>query len=174
MSKVDLTFIVLIVLSLSSVSVANAETQGAPKPGSKALERMKKLVGTWEGTSSMEEGEKVTVQYHLTSADSTLVETLFPGTPHEMVSVYYDSGGALSMTHYCALKNQPRMRLSNADSDSIRFAFTGGTNLNPESDAHIHGMDLSFVNENQITQEWIMYQGGKQKGVNTIKLSRIH
>lgn len=174
MKTLKLTLIALIILGVNNLSVATAEAQGAPEPGSQALERMKKLVGTWEGTSSMaKEGEKVTVQYALTSADSAVVETMFPGTPHEMVSVYYDAGGKLSMTHYCALKNQPRLRVSNADSNSIRFAFIGGTNLNAESDPHIHGLDLSFVNKNQIVQEWIVYEGGRKKDVNTLKLSRI-
>jgi len=34
----------------------------------------------------------VGVSYHVTAAGSAVVETLFPGTPHEMVSVYTRMG----------------------------------------------------------------------------------
>src|SRR6185369_11800489 len=78
---------------LAGLVVAHAgEYQTAPYTGSPAFERMKQLVGTWEGTSDMgKEGEKVRVEYRLTAGGSALVETLFPGSGEEMVSVYHDS-----------------------------------------------------------------------------------
>ena len=51
------------------------------------------------------------VVYKLTGAGSALVETQFPGTGHEMVSVYHLDGDDLRMTHYCAAGNQPRVKL---------------------------------------------------------------
>ena len=46
----------------------------------------------------------VSVTYETSSNGSIVVETLFPGTPHEMVSVYYDENGKFGMTHYCAME----------------------------------------------------------------------
>ncbi|MEE9214278.1 MAG: hypothetical protein V3U54_05695, partial [Thermodesulfobacteriota bacterium] len=105
------SYLIICTLVLSISVYAGSEEEMYKKyTGSPEYEKMKTLAGTWEGTSSMgEEGEKVTVKYEMTSADSAIVETLFPGTPHEMVSVYYDDNGKLSMTHYCMIKNQPNM-----------------------------------------------------------------
>jgi hypothetical protein len=47
-------------------------------------------------------GMPVRVEYRVTGAGSAVVETLFPGTPHEMVTVYHARKGVLCMTHYCA------------------------------------------------------------------------
>ena len=72
---------------------------------SKELERVKQLAGRWEGISQEEgkEAEPAVVEYKVTSGGSAVVETLFPGTPHEMVSVYHDEHGKVAMTHYCML-----------------------------------------------------------------------
>ena len=89
------------------------EHEHKPYTGSKALERMKKLVGAWEGTMDMEgKGTmKSTLTYKLNAADSAIVETVFEGMPHEMTSVYHDdSKRRLTMTHYCAEHNQPNWR----------------------------------------------------------------
>src|SRR5689334_17600339 len=71
---------------------------------SKEFQFMKQLVGTWQGTSRMEKdakSEPVTTVFKLTSAGSVIEETLLVGTPHEMVDIYTDEDGKLTMTHYC-------------------------------------------------------------------------
>src|SRR3989304_768334 len=67
-----------------------------------------------------------------TDGGSAILETLFPGTPHEMVSVYYDDGGKLGMTHYCMLGNQPQMTLKKADGNRIDLVFVSGGNIDPK------------------------------------------
>ena len=49
-------------------------------------------------------------EYRVTASGTAVVETLFPGSDHEMVSVYTKDkkSGDLLMTHYCGLGNQPR------------------------------------------------------------------
>jgi hypothetical protein len=110
MRKSSALLIAVVCLSLAGLLLAHAgEDQSAPYTGSKEFERMKQLVGTWEGTSDMgKEGEKVRVEYRLTAGGSTLAETLFPGSAEEMVSVYRDRGGKLAMTHYCMLPTAGR------------------------------------------------------------------
>ena len=102
---------------------------GADKPGAKstqpptnaALEKMKKLVGTW--LAADQEGkptDQVMSIIKVTAGGSAVHETLMPGQPHEMVSVYTVDGPDLIMTHYCVLGNQPRMKAdpnSSAESD---------------------------------------------------------
>ena len=104
--------------------------------------KLKQLVGEWEGVhKNMMTGkrEKVVVTYRLTAGGSALIETLFPGTPHEMVSVYHGDGDDLVMTHYCMLGNQPTMRSEDGpDANPITFEFDGGTGIKSIKDPHMH------------------------------------
>jgi hypothetical protein len=150
------------------------ESPTLPYSGSKEFERMKGLVGVWEGTSNMpQEGAKVRVEYRLSSGGSAIVETLFPGTAEEMISVYHDNKGQLTMTHYCALRNQPRMKLQTADGQSLHFAFVDGANMDPMKDAHMHSLSISFVDKDHMIQKWTMFADGKEKGMSVFELARV-
>ena len=114
---------------------------GAPVDGKAAFERLKSLAGTWEGQAGHgQPGQAATVTYRVASGGSVVEETLFPGTPHEMISMYHVVDGELVLTHYCAMANQPRMRLDRKAStpDRLVFAFDGGTNFDPAKDTHVH------------------------------------
>ena len=150
------------------------EGGGSPYSGSKEYEHMKQLVGVWEDTSNMgKEGQPVRVEYRLTAGGSAIVETLFPGTPEEMISVYYDRRGKLSMTHYCMLQNQPSMRLAKAGADTFEFVFARGNGINPKKDAHMHALSISFVDKDHIVQNWTLFEEGKQKEVTKLNLTRV-
>ena len=150
------------------------EHPSLPYSGSKGFERMKELAGVWEGTGNMpKEGEKVRVEYRLSSGGSSVVETLFPGTPHEMVSVYFDNKGQLTMTHYCALRNQPRMKLRKADAQNLYFMFAGGTNIDSKKDAYMRSLTITFVDKNHIVEKWTLFAGGQEKETSVFELSRV-
>ena len=66
----------------------------------------------------------VALRYRLIAADSVLVETDFPGTAKEMLTMYHRDGDQLMLTHYCRCGNQPRMRAragAAANEVSVRF-----------------------------------------------------
>ncbi len=176
MKKVTYFYVVLAGLLLVGSFVAYAgEGRGVPYSGSKEYERMRQLVGVWEGTSNMgKEGQPVRVEYRLTAGGSAIVETLFPGTPEEMISVYYDNQGKLSMTHYCMLQNQPTMKLLNPGADRFDFIFAEGNGINPNKDPHMHALTISFVDKDHIVQNWTLFEDGKEKGVTRLNLSRVH
>ena len=91
------------------------------------FKKIKSLAGTWVPADESE--MKTNVIYRVTAGGSTVEETLFPGRPDEMVTMYHMDGDSLVLTHYCAAQNQPRMRaLSSADPNEIRFAFSGLSN----------------------------------------------
>ena len=176
MRKLAPLLIVAVCLSLVGLFVAHAgEVQSAPYTGSTEFERMKQLVGTWEGTSDMgKEGEKIKVEYRLTAGGSALVETLFPGSAEEMVSVYYDQKGKLAMTHYCMLRNQPHMTLGKADAQTIELVFARkGNDINPAKEKHMHAVRITFTDNDHITEKWTMFENGKDKGGVTFKLTRV-
>ena len=176
MRKLAPLLIVAVCLSLAGLFVAYAgEVQSAPYTGSTEFERMKQLVGTWEGTSDMgKEAEKIRVEYRLTAGGSALVETLFPGSAEEMVSIYYDQKGKLAMTHYCMLRNRPHMTLRKADAKTIELVFaTKGNDINPAKEKHMHAVLITFTDNDHITEKWTMFESGKDKGGVTFKLTRV-
>ncbi len=154
----------------------------APAPGKAqvaahaGLERLKKLAGTW--VAADQDGkptDQVVSVIKVTAAGSAVQETLFPGQPHEMVSIYHRDGADLVMTHYCALGNQPRMKADpNSPPNQIRFQFAGGTNLDPAKDMHMHEGTLTFVDDDHIEFSGVAWAGGKpaQDHCPTMKLVR--
>jgi hypothetical protein len=101
------------------------------------------------------------------------METLFPGSPHEMRSVYFLDGGELVLTHYCAMGNQPRMKLSPASTDrTLVFDFAGGTNVDPAKDVHVHSGKIQLAGPDALEAEWTVWGGGKQTGANRFVLAR--
>ncbi len=152
-----------------------------------AFKKLKTLVGSWTGKTSHDEKkeeakkehddampEEVSVTFKLTGAGSALVETQFPGMPHEMVSVYHLDRKELRMTHYCAARNQPHLKLDRAKStaDEFIFVFDGGTNFDPEKDMHIHGLRIKFEKDGHVKSAWEGYTGGKKAGTTTFDMTR--
>src|SRR5262245_44643656 len=134
----------------------------APAPHS-GLERVKKLAGTWVAVGKDgKPTDQVVSVIKVTAAGSAVIETLFPGQPHEMVSVYHRDGNDLVMTHYCALGNQPRMKADpKSPANQIRFKFAGGTNLDPAKDKHMHEGAITFVDDDHIEWSGVCWEGGK-------------
>jgi len=119
-----------------------------------------------------EEEEEVTVTYALTSGGSAIVETLFAGTPKEMVSVYYDQKGELIMTHYCMLGNQPRLGLKAVDPANMKFDLIEGSGIDVQKEPHMHTLVLSFESKDRMTQKWTLFEEGKAKETTAIHLTR--
>src|SRR5262249_20363265 len=103
----------LIMLAIAAVGRADDKSANklAPAVAHMGLERMKTLAGTWLATGKDgKPTDQVVSVVRVTAAGSAVHETLFPGQPHEMISIYYRDGADLMMTHYCALGNQPHMK----------------------------------------------------------------
>ncbi len=157
-------------LVLTLVLGVSAAGYGDSKPGAKlpapptnaGLEKMKKLAGTWVAA---DENGKPTAQVvsviKVTAGGSAVHETLFPGQPHEMVSIYTAEGPDLVMTHYCVLGNQPRMKADpKSPPNQIVFRFAGGTNLNVAKDRHMHEATLTIISEDRIELQGIGWENG--------------
>jgi hypothetical protein len=123
-----------------------------PPPTNAALEKMKRLAGTWVlADKDGKPTDQVASVIKVTAGGSVVHETLFPGQPHEMVSVYTVDGPDLIMTHYCVLGNQPRMKADpKSPANHIVFRFAGGTNLDPKKDKHMHEATLTIVDHDHI------------------------
>ncbi|AMV26657.1 hypothetical protein VT84_19820 [Gemmata sp. SH-PL17] len=156
-----------------------AGARGDDKPAQTShagLERLKKLAGTWvEADKDGKPTDKVVSVIKVTAGGSTVQETLFPGEAMEMVSVYHRDGADLVMTHYCALGNQPRMKADpKSAANQIRWVFSGGTNLDPKKDMHMHEGTLTFVDDDHIEFSGVAWVNGKpaEDHCATMKLVR--
>jgi hypothetical protein len=157
-----------------SVSLATAADQDHAATGVSALDPIKQLEGDWVGKAG-HDGQQVdaAVSYHVTANGSAVMETLFPGTPHEMVTIYTVDKGALVLTHYCALGNQPRMRARKSSAlNELAFEFAGGAGINPAKDEHMHAVRLRFVDADHLQSEWTDWKGGKPSEVMVFDLER--
>lgn len=146
-----------------------------PYTGSAELEKMKSLSGTWTGTGMMQGQETpMVVDYKTTAGGSAVLETLSPGTPMEMISIYYEDDGKLVMRHFCMLKNQPVLGVKNFSDNTIEFDLIDGTNMDASKDMHMHSAVFTFIDDNTMTQSWTPYQNGKAaEGGSTITLTRV-
>jgi len=157
---------------------AASEPKEAPKAAAKnpALERFKQLAGEWVGKKLDEKGKEagdVGVKYQVTSGGSAVMETLMPGTDHEMVTLIHADGNDLVLTHYCMLGNQPHMKAAAKGADKqVAFQFTGGSNMKSEKDMHMHGVTYTFVDADTLRAEWILYVDGKKQGTVAFEVKR--
>jgi hypothetical protein len=166
-------FTAAILLCAAAPALAD-ECKTPPQHHSKEFEKIKTLEGKWEG-STIENGKpsNVSVDYHLTSGGNAVIETLFPGTPQEMVSVYHDENGKLAMTHYCMLGNRPNLSLSKSTPEEIDLTFSRNNTIDPKKEDHMHSLRLVFIDKDNLVQNWSGYHNGKLGTPAVIKFSRV-
>ena len=157
-----------IVLVTSVFVVGMSFAGSAMKPMVKTIpdfEKMKSLVGEWQGKSL--DGNTSKVSYALVSDDSALMERLAMGGESEMVTMYHPDGDHLMMTHYCSAHNQPRMRSQTVSLErkSIVFDLVDVTNLSTPDAGHMRKLVVTFVDQDHFTQEWTWSEKGKESTV---------
>jgi len=169
----------VVVLAFAAVARSDEKPQQqqqvavAPHP---TLERLKKQAGTWvEADKDGKPTDKVVSVIRVTAGGSAVHETLFPGQPHEMISVYHRDGEDVVMTHFCVLGNQPRMKADpKSPSNQIHFVFAGGSNLDPAKDKHMHEGTITFVDDDHVEFSGVCWEDGKAAKTccGTMKLVR--
>lgn len=161
-------------LLLAAAGGLNADQPAKTRPGSPEFERMKTLVGTWQGKTDMGQGPvDLTVQIRLLAGGSVLEERIFPGTPNEMITMYYDQGGKLALTHYCVFGNRPGMLLKSSDAKTISFDFDKTCGINPKKESHMHAMTIRFDDADTITTSCKAIMDGKELPDHPTTLKRV-
>jgi hypothetical protein len=157
----------------SSVAFA-ADLASQPRKNSAEFERMKTLVGTWKGKTDMGQGPvDLTISYRLLAGGSVLEERCFSGTPNEMITMYYDQGDKLALTHYCMFGNRPGMLLKSSDEKSITFDFDKTCGINPTKESHMHALTISFEDADTITSGCKAIIDGKETENHPTTLKRV-
>lgn len=170
------TLILFAMILTLSVPLAHAgDPVMSTHQGSADFEKLKNLAGTWEGasaTTGQQAAAPVTVEYAVSSNGSILLEKLMPGTPHEMVTVYYERGGKIHLTHYCAVGNQPRMDLASHEDNTFNFSFSDSSDIDPAQEAHMHALTLELNGDNNLTQHWTFFKDGKAVEIHSFQFIR--
>ena len=131
---------------------------------SEAFDKMKTLIGSWEGTMK-EDGKEIaaTARFQTVSDGSVLAAWLGEGTPYEMVTMFHMDGDSLMATHYCTGHNQPRFVLvMDGERNRLVFAFKDGTNIKPEV-GYMHQVAFILDGQNHHIQEWTFLKNDKKE-----------
>ena len=170
---------ILPLFAVAIVTLAIAQPQPTTKPkelttSQKQFNKLKMLIGDWVMLDENNQPNKeIASRYSLTAGGSAILEIDFPGSEHEMVTLYHLDGDDLVLKHYCIMNNQPEMKaVKSANLDKITFKCTGhGTNMKSENDAHMHQGEFSIVDKNHVNSTWSMYAEGKV--VNTVNFNLV-
>lgn len=154
---------VLVAVALAGSAVAqHKDSSIQPNP---AFDKMKTLVGEWEGT--VNEGGKETStrsSFRMVSDGSALMNTLGSGTPHEMITMFHMDGKELMATHYCAAHNQPRFRaVPGSDPRVVAFEFKDATNVATPQTGHMVQVKFTMLDPNHHVEEWTFQENGKRE-----------
>ncbi len=152
---------------LAALCLAAPAVGGEAKPNA-GWDRMRTLVGRWEGTA--DGGSPVTVTYKLVSNGTSLMETMdMPGESEMMITMYHPDGGELLATHYCATGNQPRLRARSAgDPGMLDFAFVDATNVSDSSGEVMQRLVVTFQDADHFQQTWTAKKDGKSHSSNFV------
>jgi hypothetical protein len=153
---------------------ATATEPAKPKQVSPEFERMKTLVGSWKGKTDIGQGPvEIVMQYRLLAGGTILEERVFAGTPNEMLTMYYDQGGKLALTHYCIMGNRPGMLLKSSDAKSLNFDFDPTCGIDTTTESHMHSMTVRFDDDDTITTSCKAMIGGKEVADHATTLKRV-
>jgi hypothetical protein len=130
-------------------------------PGDNAFEKMKTLVGTWQATvpTGIQRAE-----FQLIANGSVIMSRLSGGMPHDMHTMLHMDGSEFMLTHYCAMRNQPRMVLdASRDSNKLVFKFKDGRNIKP-GDVYMNRVAFIIDGPNHHSEEWThVAKNGEEK-----------
>ena len=161
-------------LLLAAAFASASGAPGAQAEGSApadAFAQLQALAGDWEADLAGYGKMQDTVR--LISNGAAVEETLGTAADNE-ASIYTRDADRVLMTHYCAMGNQPHVKLDRDHSrpDHLIFLFDGGTNLNPKKDMHIHGLTMTFQKDGHVISDWEGYMGGKSGGITSFVMTR--
>jgi hypothetical protein len=156
---------VVAVLALAATCFSQSKAQAA-------FDRLKTIVGEWEGSTGA--GQRATLTYRVVSGGSVLEETLKPDAEDAMITVYHLDGDRLMVTHYCGAGNQPRM-VGTPDPNNpnvFAFKFLDVTNLSPAQPGHMRDLVLTIVDKDHLTQQWTWKEKDKEAQMEVFKFAR--
>jgi hypothetical protein len=118
-----------------------------------AFEKLKSLAGKRSPAMFTADGEKTNVDYRVTAGGTAVIETMFAGEPHEMVTVYTLDGDSINATHYCSGGNQPYMRLNKEKTKGNDVVFDFVSITGKQTEGHIKAVRFHFDGD-KVEETW--------------------
>jgi hypothetical protein len=178
MRTLQLCFLVFAIVFTGTAKADNDDAKKKKSGNKKAqqaeaiFDKIKSLAGDWVATKGEHKGQ-VALNVRVIAGGSAVVETEFPGSPQEMITVYHLNGNNVMLNHYCMLGNQPRMKVKQGDTDdTLVFEFASATNLASKDDAHMHEGKMKFVDQDTIHSSWVMFKDNKAQEEHTFEMAR--
>ncbi len=169
-----------VALAVAPAAAAAQSADEAPESvihdAKSAMAFLKSLTGDWVNASQGTEHGTTTpaASFKVAAAGSTVVETTGAGTPNEMTTVFHMDGDQLLQTHYCALQNAPVLRFEPSDTPGeLNFVFHGGTNFDPEVDAHFHEGSIRIQDRDTVETGYVVYANGEMSTDGRALLKRV-
>jgi hypothetical protein len=168
--KMRLALPTLLLLTMPALA---ADSAVVASPAAAAFERLKTLVGQWNGETSM---GKFHLSYELLSGGHVLLEKESSDSLHgTMVTTYYLNGDRLELTHHCELGNVPHMVARKIDltSGEITFEFADAANLPSDQSEHMHDATIKIVDADHLNSSWTMFENAKPKFTVAAQYERV-
>ena len=141
-----------------------------------ALQPFRAAAGHWTGKSEWSGartgGGPMTATYYETGAGSAVVENLETDGVPMMTTVYHLDGPDLRATHFCAARNQPRLKASSVTSDTVDFDYVDATNLASAGAPHVAGLQVHFVDASHLVLTF-RFHSAKGDSLEKITLARV-
>lgn len=136
---------------------------GALSTAASPLDAIRERLGTWVALDAEGKPTSTIVSiFKETAGGTAIVETLFPGAPEEMMSIYSVDDGKLVLQHYCIMGNQPRYTGEmSKDGKTLSFRCDGGGNLKDHDRAHMHEGTMVFVDDDRMDTRWTATAAGE-------------
>lgn len=157
-----LAFLAVFSLAAALAPAQEHASHGSTIASTPQWEKIKSLVGEWEGYA-MEDGQKMPthISVRMTGDGSAVMHWMDAGTPHEMVTMFHMDKAELLATHYCSAHNQPRFRaVPSSEPKQVAFEFTDGTNIRP-GDGYMRRLAITFVDADHHNEAWGYDSKGK-------------
>ncbi|RPH69825.1 MAG: hypothetical protein EHM78_13755 [Myxococcaceae bacterium] len=92
-----------------------------------------------------------------------------------MTTVYHLDGADLRMTHYCAARNQPRLRAVRFDEaqGSAEFTLVDVTGVGPKNPGHVQGFFVRLLDSDRLNLRFTFGGGSGPGGVENILVRRV-
>lgn len=154
-------------VAVSAVSgLVLAGPSECPMPGAPTDARfvaLTKLAGDWEGDTDGDGKVDSTCNFKVTSGGHAVLETMFPGTDHEMITIYHMDHAKVRVTHYCLMGNAPSMVASGGDAKRLAFEFDSGANVDAGTGNYMGGLVMEFKDADHFDAAWAHFESGKKK-----------
>jgi hypothetical protein len=155
-----------LLLVFAKVTCAQSESE-------KSFGAMKTLAGDWQGPvtvdppqADMSMDKPIRVSLRVTSRGNAIVhEMQEAGTPLDAtqydhpVTMFYQDGGRLVLTHYCDAGNRPRMTGKvSPDGKKVEFEFLDLSGSNQYG--HMYHAIFTIIDANHHTEDWTFLMPG--------------